>query len=57
VLHAGPERKRAVAIIDIDRERRTVAYSVDDRVMAEMESAIEFVGRSVSVDGAHFSFR
>ena len=57
VLHAGSERDRAVAIIDIDRERRTVAYSVDDGVMAEMESTIESVGRGVSVGGAQFSLR
>jgi acetyl-CoA C-acetyltransferase len=57
VLHGGSERKRAVAIIDIDRERRTVAYSEDARVMAEMESAIESVGRGVSVGGAQFGLR
>lgn len=57
VLHAGSERQRAVAIIDIDRDRRTVAYSVDGTVMAEMESAIESVGRGVSVGGAQFDLR
>ena len=43
--------------VDIDPDRRTVAYSVDDTVMAEMESAIESVGRGVSVGGAQFDLR
>ncbi|MEE9606182.1 MAG: acetyl-CoA acetyltransferase [Myxococcota bacterium] len=50
--HAGPSR--AIALCDLDSGGRSLAFSTDPELMAEMESS-EFCGRAVQVDEREFS--
>lgn len=49
VLHERSQPSRAVAIVDVDERCRTVAFSQNPGILADMESDAEFVGRQAVI--------